>query len=487
MSRPGTTIIRSDTPPPRSAPTDTGPWFVVGLSQKGAATDAAIPVKSLTDFVARFGTRTAAPFLYDAAETFFREGGASMLVSRVLGPAAANATVTLLDASAGNALVVSAVSPGDWANGAAGGLTVQVVAGGAGGTFVLVIALGGVEVERSPDLADVAAAVIWGQSSSYVRIALGGSALDPAVVAATNLAGGTDDRASATDAHWLTALDRFVKSLGPGQVSAPGGTTAARHAQLLNHAQANNRTAILDAVDSGTKATLLAIEAAISANANAKRYGGLFAPWVVIEGVTAGTTRTIPPSPVVAGLMAKRDGEGRTPNEPAAGSLGESLTALRLSQANFSDIDRTALNEGQVNLLRDIYGGIRVYGYRTLTDPVTDENWINLGNARLFMAITGRGEAIAERFVFRQLDGRRQTISEYGGALIGMLLPFWEDGSLFGDTPESAFYVDVGLGVNTDETMADGDLRAVVALRVSAFAEEVILELVKTRTTEAVA
>lgn len=488
MSRPGTTLTRSETPPPRSAPTATGPWFVAGFTGKGTTADARVGVKSLSEWVTKFGSRTDAPFLYDAAEVYFREGGSLLFTSRVFGPTPVTASLQLDDATPGGnqSLVVSASSPGAWANGAAGGLSVDVDTSGA--DFILTVFLNAVLMETSPALADQAAAVAWAANSSYIRIALGAAVGDPVATAgAQNLAGGTDDRANATDGTWLAALNLFTRDLGPGQASLPGMTTATRHGQAVDHAAANNRIALLDAADTPTKATLLAIEAAIGSSASNKRYAALFAPWVVIEGVTAGTTRTVPPSAVVAGLMSHRDGEGRTPNEPAAGELGQSATALRLSQVAFSDADRADLNVGNVNLLREMYGGTRVYGYRTLSDPVTDANWINLGNARLFMAITAQGDSIAERFVFRQLDGRRRTTTEYGGALTGMLLPYWEQGSLYGATPEEAFNVDIGASVNTDLSMAAGNLKASIALRMSQYAEEVILELVKTRTTEAVA
>jgi hypothetical protein len=95
------------------------------------------------------------------------------------------------------------------------------------------------------------------------------------------------------------------------------------------------------------------------------------------------------------------------------------------------------------------------------------------------MQIVAKAEAIAENYVFAQIDGRRVKISQFGADLTGMLVPYYESGALFGDTVDDAFYVDVGPAVNTLESIAAGILRAVVGLRMSPFAELVIVEIVK--------
>lgn len=284
-----------------------------------------------------------------------------------------------------------------------------------------------------------------------------------------------------------TAMDLFTKDLGPGQISVPGRSTQATKLKLAQHAEANNRLAIADTAKSALQAALVTESTIASITVpQQERYIALFAPWVVVPGVNNVGTRTIHPSAIVRGLMSYNDSKGVTPNQPSAGLLGESVEGLN-TDVTFNDADRLTLNLNGVNVLRPMYDGVRVYGYRTVADATNDANWISLAAARLFMAITAQGDAIAERFVFRQLDGRRLTVAEYGAALSAMLLPYWQQGSLFGVTAEEAFRVDVGPNVNTDASMAAGQLKANIALRVSEFAEEVILELVKVRTTEAIA
>ncbi len=282
-----------------------------------------------------------------------------------------------------------------------------------------------------------------------------------------------------------TALALFTRDLGPGQVAVPGRKTAVTRLALAVHAEAHGRIAISSAASSATQATVVADATIASITPDQERRIGLFAPDVIVP-VSAGVTRTISPEAIVMGLMSKRDGEGYSQNQPAAGALGESEIATNVA-FSYTDSDRTTMNLNGVNILRSMYDGVRVYGYRTLADPTTDDNWVSLANARLFMAIEAKADEIAERFVFRQLDGRRLTITEFGGALTGMLLPYWQIGSLYGTTPDEAFRVDIGPNVNTDETIANRELRASIVLRVSEFAEEVIIDIVKSRITEAVA
>jgi hypothetical protein len=54
-TRPGVSIIQRSTPPVRSAPTDTGVWFVAGLADAGPVTPTLI--RSMADYERIFGQR----------------------------------------------------------------------------------------------------------------------------------------------------------------------------------------------------------------------------------------------------------------------------------------------------------------------------------------------------------------------------------------------------------------------------------------------
>ena len=392
--RPGVEVLSRAQPVPRTAPTDTGVAFMVGTTLEG--TDVAL-VRSLTEYVAAFGDRQGATAAYDAAETYFREGGARLYVSPI-------------------------------------------------GT--------GVARSRSRNAK-------------------------------------SDDEAATpqlVDVNVQAALDALNKSYGPGQVFVADdalATTPDTHAALLAHAQATNRVALLEAPAATDAATLAAVGTALQANVNA-RYGALFAPHATIAGVAAGTTRAVGYACLVAGMIARSDATNN-PTAPAAGVNGVSLSALDLTE-HYTDAEYETLNEAGVDLARLIYGGVETYGWRSCVDPDgADKDWLNFGNARLNMAITAQAEAIGEHYVFVQLDGRRRKISQFGGELAAMLDTFYVAGGLYGETGDDAYRVNVGDTVNTDATIANGELHAILEVRMSPFAELVVIEIVKVATSEALA
>ncbi|HEY7418006.1 MAG TPA: hypothetical protein VH593_22690 [Ktedonobacteraceae bacterium] len=477
MPRPGVDVSIVDVPAPVSIPTDTGISFIVGETDRGPLN--ATLVQSLSAFTTIYGPRTTYSLLFDAVETFYKEGGYSAYIARVVGPAATVGSLNLLDGSAAISLVASANGPGAWSS----NYKVGVVAGSVSGTFVIQVTDAGNEVlEDSGDLGTQGAAVQWSLYSNYIRLTAGASALNPAPAAPTALSAGTDDRANITDAQWKSALDAFSKDLGPGQVIAPGRTTDVGHNQIEDHASLNNRVALLDLPDSPTAATLLASAAA--ARGGGQRFGASFAPWLVVPGVVLGTVRVVPPSGAVAGLIARNDNTLGV-NRPSAGNAGSLRTAIGLSQPAWDDATRESLNAGSVNVIRTMFNGIRVYGWRSLVNASTDSNWVNFANSRLIIQLKAELDEVGENFVFSEIDGQNGiTITSFNGGLTGVLLGHFLSGELFGDTPGQAFIVDTGPTVNTLETIANGELHAVCQVKLSPFAEWVVIQIVKRQVTE---
>lgn len=466
MALPGTTITRRDSTPPAKSPTDTSVWFVTGIAEKGPL--APVLINSMTDYQAVFGARVSYGLLYDALDVFFREGGASAYVSRVVGPTPIAAHHTFVSSTPDNALVVSAKSVGAWGN----SLSVAIVAGVGGGTYQVQVWLGGVIVEQSGDLTTQQDAVTWSTTSTYLSIALGNGTHKPANIGATALTLGDDDHANATETQWEAALALFVKELGPGQVSAPGRTTTQAGLDLLAHAAAHNRVAIIDLADTADASTLVTAAAALDTD---DEYGGAFAPWATVPGIVAGTTRTVPYSAVEAGIIARNDITGESPNQAAAGQNGISRYATGLSQAAFSDADRGTLNDAGVNIARVLNSEVRTYGYRSLADPAAQPTYVQLNVARILMAITAFALEIGERYIFGQIDRRGNLLAEYGGDLNAMLSGFYNENSLYGDTPAEAYSIDVGPNVNTPDTIAAGEINSSLQLKVTPFGETVNL------------
>lgn len=470
MPRPGVDVSILELPGAVSVPTDTGVWFVTGITERGPLTPSL--VQSLNDFNNQFGQRVSYSIIYDCMETYFREGGNSAYIARVVGPAAAVGTLNLPDASAAISLVANGNGPGAWS----ANYKIAVIAGVTPGTYIIEVEdlLGNI-LESSGELPDQPSAVAWSQYSNYVRITQGAALDNPAPMAATALSAGNDDRANATDAQYQAALDSFGIGLGPGQVSSPGRTTATAYAQLVAHADAKRRVAILDGANTPTAATLISAFSTIT-----DRFTAVFAPWMIIPGVVVNTTRTVPPSPFIAGLCCQND-HLLGPNAASAGNDGQSAFALDLTQPDWNDTDRANLNNNGINVIRRMYGGIRNYGWRSQANPNSDRNWLSFGNSRLYMAIAAELDQAGENYMFSEIDGQQGlTIQMFGQALNSVLDSHWRAGELFG-TAAQAYSVDVGPTVNTLQTIANLELHAVCYVLMSPFAEWVEIQVVKNK------
>jgi hypothetical protein len=189
---------------------------------------------------------------------------------------------------------------------------------------------------------------------------------------------------------------------------------------------------------------------------------------------------------MVMGVFARNMSLGYDANDPAAGELGRLRQALGMTQI-YTDADRQTMNDNGFNVIKDVYGVIKIYGWRTTADPLNDPRWIALSNTILHREIVAEANSVGERFIFRQIDGQGRLIGQFGSALIGeVCMPLFMAGSLFGDTPEEAFKVDTGPSVNTDATIANNELHAVISVRMAPFGEEVDIAIVKYLVTEAI-
>ena len=193
----------------------------------------------------------------------------------------------------------------------------------------------------------------------------------------------------------------------------------------------------------------------------------------------------MPPSGVQAALIARSDAVTGNPNEAAAGANGIHRGTLGFSQV-YSDADRKSLNEQGVTLAKEKYGSVRTYGGRTAAGPA-DTNWLPFGNARVLMAVAHEADAIAENYVFKQIDGGRRLFAALESDLVGICLRYFNLGALFGATAEEAFNVDTGEQVNTLQTIAALEVHAVIRLKASPFGEWVAIDIVKVPIQQALA
>ena len=505
MSRPGVEVTSSATAPATGVPTDTSVALFVGEAAMGPV-DKPTRLVSLDGFTNAYGDRVAAaPLGYDAVDTFFHCGGAVCYYMRCADggdPATGDASAI----AAGS--TVTAGSPGAWGN----ALTLEVVTtpgggstrsnGGKGkskdeperskyltfaeprasGAFMANVKVGTTILATSQPLDTADELSNWAASTGYLTLS-GFTTGAPVAAAAVTLAGGDDGNVPVTPGGGAlpAALGAVSKELGPMQVSAPGKTAGDDHGAILAHCALTNRVALLDAAR-GENVPSLISEADSLRGAEEDRYGSLWAPWAVVPGLAGGTTRVVPWSPVQAALCARVD-RGGNPNQAAAGSWGEPGWVLSLDQTFTEDECEDLLYAG-VDTAREVYGTVQAYAFRTLVDPNGPRGeWRELNWARLNMAIVAQSEAVAQDYVFAQLDGRGHTIAAFGGGLAGILIDFYAVDALFGEDVTEAFIVNTGPQVNTIEKLADGILSAVLLVRMSPHAELVRIDIVKQSVT----
>lgn len=475
---PGTIIRERTAQVAHGMPTETGVAFVAGVTDRGRLNE---PHKclSMQDVVRFTGPRTATNSgFYDWAESFFARGGNMIYFSRILGPAvqsgvpySGHATLALQDSSAATALTAYASSPGPWGN----SLRLAVIAGTNAGEFKLVITnvADPSYSETSPSFVTSQDAVNYYKDHDVIRLELGVSANDPAILAATALATGIDDKASITNTEAQRALDALPRDLGPGQVSFINRTNPADWSMLLAHGKAKNRRALCDPPDGSSKAGFVTAVNQFNVLADAK-YGAMFGPWVNLAALPGGAVRPVPASAPVAGTISDNDRKGISPNQPSAGDLGIiNVDSLRAKFTTQDVDDLTALNFNCITIKN---GDQRIYGYRTGAPKLAQPNWWQFGNSRLYMKIVALGDDILERYVFKEIND--ENLAHLAAELEAMLLQFWPK-SLVGATPADAFYVSTGDQVNTPTTKANGEIHAAMELSMSSMGETVILDIYK--------
>lgn len=486
---PGVYVTVSAAPPSANAGSPTGQWFVTGYTNQGP-TGVAVPITSMTDYANYLGTRTTnSSLIYDSLDEYFHDGGVFAWVSRVVGPSSSKASVIVSDqgGSPQHTLTFTTVGSGVWGN----AISIVVAAGTAANSYTLSIQNAGVAVATSPNLFFPADAVTWigAQNPWQVLVSVvndGSSNATPTNNPANGtypLTGGTDDYADITDTQFTAALTYFTSALGPGQVSAPGHTTNTGYLALAAHALAFNRTALLDVADNASASNLETQAASVQSAATNPSYAAMCAPWVIIPGITSTNpsasspvpTRTIPPSALFAAMMSANDLTNDA-NNPAAGSNGgTSGYAIGVTQTYVAS-DLGNLNAAGVDVVRIVNGTVQVYGYRSLA---LDPNWVYLNNCRFRMQVTNDMDLIGEGFVFAEIDGKGQVFARLAGALSGKCQQYWTNNSIFGPTAASAFQVNVGPQVNTNATIAAGQINAIVSLKMSPYGEFVDINVLK--------
>jgi hypothetical protein len=455
-------------------------FFLAGLAERGDTTNPII-IRSSVEARSLLGDRVTYGAMFDAIESFFGEAGENsgrVVAARVVGPAATVGLLVLQDRAGvpASTLQINASSAGTWSS----GITVEVKDGIAADTFTLVVKYGD-DVEVFADLASPAAAVTALEASSYVRgqdlaSATAAPNNNPSLLAATALSAGTDDRASVTAAEQVAALDRFGKDLGPGVVAIPGQPHSTVAAGLAAHARTTGRVG-LTSPPVGTTVTAAGTAArGLRSTAGADHLALTYLWQRVPDG--AGGSRLVSPEGIVAGLRARLN---RTWAAPAgeAGITRFSLGAERTLTAE----EINTLDDDAVTTFREVLGGVRLYGWRSLSLNTAD--FRNLSTRDFLNELAFRGRRALEPFVHNTIDGKGQLFERVNNELTALIAPIAAAGGVFAGPDDPGYRVDTGPGINTPESIAAGEVRAQLSVRLSPVGSLVRLTIRKVQLDDA--
>jgi hypothetical protein len=478
MAAPTLDITIGERGPASPIPGDVSALFAAGLTDRGPVGTVS-ECLSLGAVKAIYGDVQTYSHMIRTAEAYFREGGARMIISRIVGSGADKGSLDLSSVAPAVVLTFTAISEGDWSD----ALTFTVTAGTGSGRIVR-FENDGIVVFEQEFTTDTAL------QDALDATGLGVATLGPgswpiAVAAETAVSGGDDDRASipTTLAGWTTELDVFDADLGTGSVALPGITTPAAHEALLRHGYTYKRFAIVDGIDSATVATHTSPAATLRALDEIAGYGQLFVPWLKVPGPGAGTV-TIPPCGAVAGRMARADKENRAgPGQPAAAHFGEFQWVVDVSQ-EWALADRDTLSDAGVTVIRNMRGKITPYDGLTLVDPDLHPQYAEASGMRVVLAIYSQAYDALGQYVMEVIDGNRHILSKVEKDLVGICQDWFIRDALYGASAGEAFRVDTGPGVNPDAQLAQRHIAAQMELRTSPFAATVSLLITKVATSD---
>lgn len=442
---PGFAVAFLDATARRFAPARPDNVFIVGLFDRligGPQGAGAGDIGSILGPVVSYSTapQSLAAILAESAYA------STWTAGRVVGPAAVKATATV------STLTVTAKSTGAAMNGATGGLSAQVTADGSERTVT--VRENGSVVATSPSTTAIADLVAWTDDNDYVTVA--GASL-PTAGSATNLAGGTDDRASITPTQWQTAFDSLAdERYGPGLLYVDS-TDPDVQALAVAHGDAYNRVVWFPAESSVDLEDALTYASAIQADApDYVRRGVAFASRVKVT--PAGEQFTLPGAAVDLGAVSRSIRVNGVDKPPFGPENSPYLTVDSVVD-EWTPAERHQLYAAGVNVVTDDGASISSYGHKTLDlDSVQSEVWHQI----VRMGFKFDAQQILRAFIGRPiLPG---TIASMHARLVALGARYEQAGALTSYDGGPAFVIETE-SLNTQQTAQARQLHAAAQLR----------------------
>src|SRR5713101_1723687 len=446
----------------------------VGLAAKGPLNEATL-VTNWGQFTQAFGEFTDGAYLAHAVYGYFMNGGGACYVVRVGGDGNGSSPArgeisSGADARLG-AYLIKALEPGAVGN----TISVEVTDPGEGASddqFKLIVRRDGQPVEEYDKastkkgrqnvvqmvnaasklirLEEMAGAPLDKPAKTTVALAGGGAPPAPARLAPDDYVGDASDR---TGFGGLEAIDPITMVCVPDLMAAyqkgmidQEGLKAVQLAMIAHCELMGDRVAILDSPP-GLNAQQIQEWRVDKAGYDSK-YATLYWPWVKVFDPGSGQNIFVPPSGHVAGIWGRNDDTRGVHKAPANEVVRGAITI----ELNITKSEHDLLNPHGINCIRSFPGrGVRIWGARTLS---SDPAWRYINIRRLFnyleeSILGGTQWAVFEANDYALWAKLRRTISAF-------LVNEWRKGSLFGLTPDQAFFVKCDDETNTAESIDAG-------------------------------
>ena len=238
--------------------------------------------------------------------------------------------------------------------------------------------------------------------------------------------------------------------------------------KMISHCEnAGDRMAILDAPPNLLPQEVL--EWRMNTAGYDSKFAALYYPWIEVMNPLTNQPIMVPPSGHVAGLWCRTDatrGVHKAPaNEVVMGANG---LGFQITQA-----EQGGLNKVGINCIRAFPGrGIRVWGARTMS---SDPEWRYINVRRLFNFVS---ESIMEGTQWSVFEPNDEKLwIQLRIAASNFLTRVWNDGALFGSTPDQAFYVKCDSETNPPEVIEAGQVICEIGISPVKPAEFVIFRL----------
>ncbi len=198
-------------------------------------------------------------------------------------------------------------------------------------------------------------------------------------------------------------------------------------------------------------------------------YAAVYYPWLTVGSLS------VPPSGAVAGAYARVDRERGVWKAPANVDILGAEPQFPVSDAVDGYCNAPETGGRAINVIRRFRGtGPLIWGARTLSSD--KPTWKYVPVRRLFCAAEKDIKTAMSIALFE--PNSAPTWERVRAAVESYLHSLWKQGALLGDTPEQAYFVEVGLGTTmTQDDIDNGKMIVKVGLAAVRPAEFIILQL----------